>query len=53
LGVNLAGVEIILNLLDRIEHLQEQMENEIEKIRQEMEAEMKRKLGELKKPPYY
>lgn len=51
MGVNLAGVEIILNLLDKIEQMQEQMDNEIERIRREMEAEMKRRLGELKNQP--
>ena len=44
LGVNLAGVEIILNMSERLEYLQEEMdrmqaefEAEIERLRQELE----------------
>lgn len=42
MGVNLAGVEIILNLLDRMNRMQEEMENEVNRLRREME----RRLGE-------
>ncbi len=38
LGVNLAGVEVILNMTERME----QMQQEMEAIRQEMEAEIDR-----------
>jgi len=47
MGVNLAGVEIILNLLDKIEQMQEKIDNETEKIRQEIETEIRRRFGEL------
>jgi MerR family transcriptional regulator, heat shock protein HspR len=36
LGVNLAGVEIILDLLERMEALQRQTEMEMEQMRREM-----------------
>jgi MerR family transcriptional regulator/heat shock protein HspR len=37
MGVNLAGVEVILDLLDRIQRMQEQMDLEMERMRREME----------------
>jgi len=40
LGVNLAGVEIILGLLDRIEHLQRELQKRREEIRREVEQEI-------------
>lgn len=33
LGVNLAGVEVILELLDRLETMRSEMENEISRLR--------------------
>ena len=37
MGVNLAGVEVILDLLERIQRMQEQMDMEMERMRREME----------------
>jgi len=37
LGVNLAGVEVILNMRGKISNLQEQVENFVEFVNQEME----------------
>ena len=42
LGVNLAGVEVILNMTERMEQLQTEMEEELESLRQESEAEIQR-----------
>ena len=46
MGVNLAGVEIILNLLDRFDSVEAQMEaqmkRQIERVRQEMAEEFRR-----------
>jgi MerR family transcriptional regulator/heat shock protein HspR len=36
LGVNLAGVEVILNLLDQMDVMRREMEDEMERIRLEM-----------------
>jgi MerR family transcriptional regulator/heat shock protein HspR len=36
LGVNLAGVEVILDLLDRMEAMREEMEQELARLRTEM-----------------
>ncbi|MGC8834784.1 MAG: heat shock protein transcriptional repressor HspR [Armatimonadota bacterium] len=36
MGVNLAGVEIILNLLDQMERMKAEMEAEIERLRAEL-----------------
>ena len=41
LGVNLAGVEIILSLLDQMEHMRIHMEEEIDRIREEMELRVR------------
>jgi MerR family transcriptional regulator/heat shock protein HspR len=41
MGVNLAGVEVILDLLDKMQRMQEQMENEIERIHQLMEDRLR------------
>ena len=38
MGVNLAGVEVILQLLQRMDAMQTEAEREIEQMRQEMEA---------------
>ena len=37
MGVNLAGVEVILDLLEKIQRMQEQMDMEMERMRREME----------------
>ncbi len=42
LGVNLAGVEAILHMKDRMEQMQAEMEAEIERMRQEHENETRR-----------
>lgn len=45
MGVNLAGVEIILDLLEKMQRMQEQMDAEMERmdrIRREMEERIKR-----------
>jgi MerR family transcriptional regulator/heat shock protein HspR len=47
LGVNLAGVEIILDLLEKMARLHEEMEQEMNRIRHEMEQEMSRRIGEM------
>ena len=40
MGVNLAGVEIILKLLERIESMEEEMQKEIKRMQAEMEERM-------------
>jgi MerR family transcriptional regulator, heat shock protein HspR len=45
LGVNLAGVEVILALLEQLESVHRQMEEEISRMREEMEDRI-RGLGE-------
>lgn len=47
LGVNLAGVEIILDLLEKMQRLHEEMDHEMDRIRREMEDEMGRRIQEL------
>lgn len=42
LGVNLAGVEIILDLLDKLNRMHEEMEREIDRVKQEMMDEIDR-----------
>ena len=42
MGVNLAGVEVILDLLDKMHRMQEQMDAEIERIHQIMEEQLHR-----------
>lgn len=42
MGVNLAGVEVILGLLDRIQKMQEHMDTEIARLHQIMEEELRR-----------
>ncbi len=44
MGVNLAGVEIILNLLDRIKQLQQEMDESI-RVRNEIENKLKELLN--------
>ena len=48
LGVNLAGVEVILNLLEKIERMHEDMDREMARVRREMEEEMNRRIQELR-----
>jgi MerR family transcriptional regulator/heat shock protein HspR len=45
LGVNLAGVETILHMRDRIEALRHEMDAELERLRREHEAETRRLLA--------
>jgi len=42
LGVNLAGVEIILDLLERMQSLQRETEIEMDRVRHEMAEEIRR-----------
>ncbi len=42
LGVNLAGVEAILHMKDRMEQMQEDLEREMMEMRNQHEAEMRR-----------
>lgn len=41
LGVNLAGVEVILGLLEQMEDMRRHMEEEIARIREELEHQIK------------
>lgn len=41
LGVNLAGVEVILRLLDQMEQMRAQMEEEVQRIENEMQQRLK------------
>ena len=47
MGVNLAGVEIILDLIEKMQRLHEEMDREMERVRQEMEEEMNRRIREF------
>jgi len=55
LGVNLAGVEVILNLLDRIDAIQAEMEaemvREVERVRREMMEQFRRAMDSDKPVP--
>jgi len=42
LGVNLAGVETILNMKDRMEQMQQEMEQELQRLREQHLAETRR-----------
>ena len=42
MGVNLAGVEVILDLLDKMRKMQEQMDEEIHQLRRAMEEQARR-----------
>ncbi len=42
MGVNLAGVEVILGLLERMQHMQDEMDVEMERMRREMEELLRR-----------
>jgi MerR family transcriptional regulator/heat shock protein HspR len=39
LGVNLAGVEVVLHLLEQMEEMRKRMEAEIERLKQQLEAQ--------------
>ncbi len=41
MGINLAGVEVVLNLLERMESMRREMEDEMMQMKQEMEREMR------------
>ena len=51
LGVNLAGVEVIFDLLERMEKMQRQMREEMERKTREMEEEIRRLRRLLGKVP--
>jgi len=42
MGVNLAGVEVILDLLEKIQRMQEHMDTEMERMCREMEETIRR-----------
>lgn len=42
LGINLAGVDVILNLLERMEGMKQEMEVEMKRMKEEMDRDMKR-----------
>ncbi len=42
LGVNLAGVEAILHMKDRMEHMQKELERELERVHEQHRAETRR-----------
>mgnify|MGYP002682836895 CR=1 FL=1 len=42
MGVNLAGVEIILGLLEKMQRMQEEMDTEVDRLRREMEELLRR-----------
>jgi MerR family transcriptional regulator, heat shock protein HspR len=42
MGVNLAGVEVILGLLERMQRMQEDMDTELERMRRDMEELVQR-----------
>lgn len=46
LGVNLAGVEMLVNLMEKMEAMKQEMENDMEKMREELEALHKHFYGE-------
>ena len=43
LGVNLAGVEVILSMREKMEQMQREMEETIQQLREELEREMRRR----------
>jgi len=47
LGVNLAGVDIILDLLEKMQRIHEDMEQEMDRVRRELEEEMNRRIREI------
>jgi MerR family transcriptional regulator/heat shock protein HspR len=42
MGVNLAGVEVILGLLEKMQRMQEEMDTEVDRMRREMEELLRR-----------
>ncbi len=50
LGVNLAGVEVILSMREKMEKLQEEMEKSMEEMREEFMAELTRRQEMTKNP---
>ena len=50
LGVNLAGVEVILSMREKMDKLQEEMEQTMERMRQEFMAELSRREEIMKHP---
>ncbi|HAH86148.1 MAG: helix-turn-helix transcriptional regulator [Armatimonadota bacterium] len=46
LGVNLAGVEVILSLLEQMENMRRQMDEEMDNLRAEMEETIHRAKGQ-------
>lgn len=42
MGVNLAGVEVILSLLEKMQRMQEEMDTEVDRMRREMEELLRR-----------
>lgn len=50
LGVNLAGVEVILSMREKMEKLQEEMEKSMERMREEFMAELTRREEMMKNP---
>lgn len=45
LGVNLAGVEVIFSLLEQMEDMRRRMEEDMDRLREEMEAEIRHLRG--------
>ncbi len=43
LGVNLAGVEVILSMREKMEQMQHEMEETIQQLRQELDREIRRR----------
>lgn len=43
LGVNLAGVEVILSMREKLEQMQREMDQTIQQLRQELEREVRRR----------
>lgn len=42
MGINLAGVEVILNLLERMEGMRTEMETEMKRMKEEMDEQVRR-----------
>lgn len=43
LGVNLAGVEVILSMREKMEHMRHEMEETIQQLREELDRELRRR----------
>ncbi len=48
LGVNLAGVEVILSMREKMERMQQEMEGTVRMLRDELAREMRRRDEEMK-----